>query len=194
MTGDSSPSPRFSSILTFTASCAALAVGTMPAVAIERGAAEPDRSAARDFAPHLPICDESGLSVHASRSRVYPNVVEIAVVNDTGASCITDRFPTVTFGDLDGSAMPVPPVDSGPNVLVPGEEGFAALWTVSESDLDEARVVDHVAVAAHPSHEGTVFKAGELGFPEGVYVYDPATTWWLVSKERAEEILFDHMP
>lgn len=184
--------------------CAALALAGAAAGAATasptpaRTAATADTQHQRSsMAPNLPLCEESTLAVDASLAPGFDTIIAISVTNPADAPpCVIDRIPTVTFGELNGAAAPVPPFHGGPYVLTPGESAHAAVWTVSDLDFEEAPVVWNITVAASPEHDGTQIPAQDLGLPPTapVHVFDPATTWWHSSYAEAEEVLLDHKP
>ncbi|WP_106537039.1 DUF4232 domain-containing protein [Haloactinopolyspora alba] len=175
------------------ASIALLLTGTVAtAAAAAAGAAaaaepaEPARSAAGSCAP-------GQVSVSASATAADDNIVAVHVTNRSGVTCAVDRFPTVTFGDLDGTARPVPAGDSAPYRLAPGETAHAAVRTAPDMDSDGTEVVQHVTVAASPAHDGSRFTACEVGLGDpGIYVYDPITTWWHPAYQQAAQSLREH--
>lgn len=146
------------------------------------GAATPSVSAIAAALP--PPCVQENLSVEAHQiPPIARGVVLVRVVND-GAACTVDRFPTVTFAGLDGSARPEPPASSARHALDPGEVVFAAVSTDDRSG--NARYVPTLTVAADPAHTGTTFSAGEIGGSvRGIAVYDPITTWWHPTPDAA---------
>ncbi|UGQ12853.1 DUF4232 domain-containing protein [Yinghuangia sp. ASG 101] len=132
-----------------------------------------------------PPCAESDLTVEAAQVPPIAAAVVLVHVTSTAAGvCVVDRFPTVTFADLDGSARPEPPASSAPYAIAPGGEVFAAVRT--EDGSGNARYVPSLTVAPDPSHTGTTFTAGEIGAPvPGIPVYDPVTTWWHATPDDA---------
>ncbi|MEV5597024.1 DUF4232 domain-containing protein [Streptomyces sp. NPDC052496] len=109
----------------------------------------------------------------------HPDVLRISVTNRTTKPCVIDRIPTVTFGDLDGAAEPDPPTESAPYRLAPGATAYATVRTVTGRPTPPTRTVDHITVAADPSHHGRRFDASAIGAPPtGIRVWSPTTTWW----------------
>ncbi|MCE0448071.1 hypothetical protein LT493_42885 [Streptomyces tricolor] len=43
----------------------------------------------------------------------HPTVLRVSVTNRGTRACVVDRVPTVTFGNLDGAALPVPEGGTG---------------------------------------------------------------------------------
>ncbi|MFD7287666.1 DUF4232 domain-containing protein [Streptomyces sp. NPDC059863] len=129
------------------------------------------------FAPAaLGTCRESAVKVTATASGVV-NQIRISVTNTSGRACAVDRIPTITFGDLDGAAQPVPPVESAPYRLAAGATAYAVVRTLDPA-ADESRTVAYLTVAGDPSHAGTRFDAASLGSPAGIRVREPVTTLW----------------
>ncbi|GAA1190467.1 hypothetical protein GCM10009654_54920 [Streptomyces hebeiensis] len=135
----------------------------------------------------VPTCRESSVSVAASLSG-REDLLRIRVTNRSVRPCAVDRVPTITFGDLDGAARPVPPVPSAPYRLAAGATAYAAVRTV-HPEADETRDVADLAVAADPSHRGTRFTGAALGQPDGMRVWDPVTTQWHSSRAGADAAL-----
>ena len=119
----------------------------------------------------------------------YPNVLHIRVTNESAKKCAVDRIPTVTFGDLDGPALPLPAGESGPYDLDPGETGHAAVRTIEDAADPETRQVDHITVAGAPAHPGARFTYEDLEITGMIRVWEPVTTWWHPSYAEAEEVL-----
>ncbi|MYY12127.1 DUF4232 domain-containing protein [Streptomyces sp. SID4919] len=135
-----------------------------------------------------PICREGRVTVEASRTD-RPHIIHVRVRNNGDRTCAIDRIPTVTFGDLDGAAQPVPPTGSGPYRVGAGKAAYATVRTIARTDDQAARVVRSVTVAADPSHRGKAFSARSLGARHGVKVYEPVTTWWHTTQGRADRAL-----
>lgn len=124
-----------------------------------------------------PPCLQRNLATEAQQLAPVAAAVILIRVDNIGDACTVDRFPSITFGDLDGSARPVPPADSARHKLDKGATVYAALRT--EDRTQPPKYVPTVTVAADPALTGTTFTAEELGAPSvGVAVYDPVTTWW----------------
>ncbi|MDI3403769.1 DUF4232 domain-containing protein [Streptomyces cavernicola] len=119
----------------------------------------------------------------------YPNVLHISVTNESKKKCAVDRIPTVTFGELDGPALPEPFGQSGPYVLAPGKSGHAAVRTIEDLDDPETRLVDDITVAGAPAHPGALFTADDLDIDGRIRVWEPVTTWWQPTFAAAEDIL-----
>lgn len=166
----------------FLAAAATVGLGATLLTFAPAAGAHPDASAAR-----AAICKEASLRVAASAS-AEPGVLRISVTN-RGPACVVDRIPTVTFGDLDGAAQPVPPSESAPYRIATGGTAYAAVRTVDDPGNPQARVVDFVTVAGDPSHAGRSFTADALGLPDGVRVWEPVTTWWKPTRAQADAAL-----
>lgn len=165
------------------------------AMAATLGAAAGISTTASANAKTTPECDTSNLSIGATMESPDENIMAVTVTNDGADACTIDRIPTVTFGDLDGSARAVPATESAPRVVKSGDSVHAALRTAPGMDDDGAQLVQDVTVAASPGHDGLTFSADELGSGEpGVYVYDPVTTWWHPTFSDAEKELQKHLP
>ncbi|WP_405885037.1 DUF4232 domain-containing protein [Streptomyces sp. NBC_01136] len=133
-------------------------------------------------------CAEKAVVVRAHRS-ADPTVVRISVTNRSSLTCTVDRIPTVTFGDLDGAALPVPAGRSGPYPLGAGRTAYAAVRTIADPADPETRRVDSISVSADPSRFGRSFTARELGAGDAVLVWEPVTTWWKSSRAAADRAL-----
>ena len=129
-------------------------------------------------------CGEGSVTVTATRSDAA-DAVRISVTNKSGRACVVDRIPTVTFGDLDGAAQPVPPAESSPYRLAAGGSAYAAVRTVDPA-AEAPRTVAYLTVAGDPSHHGTRFDASSLGSPEGIKVWEPVTTLWQPTRAKAD--------
>ncbi|MFI6980473.1 DUF4232 domain-containing protein [Embleya sp. NPDC050154] len=119
---------------------------------------------------------------------IASSVVLVTVTNVGGSACTIDRFPTVTFAGLDGSARPVPPVSSGERRLDADGRLYAALRTDDRGG--SARYVPSLTVSADPAYVGSTFTASEIGAPApGIAVSDPITTLWQDSADEAVNAL-----
>ncbi|MEU3980754.1 DUF4232 domain-containing protein [Streptomyces sp. NPDC026672] len=164
----------------------AVAAGAVPAaVAALLLSAPQSQAAGARVAP----CAEQALTVRAKADAVAPSIVRIDVTNRGGRACVVDRIPTVTFGDLDGAALPVPEGESGPYRIGAGASAYAAVRTIADPADPEARRVDTITVAADPSHFGRTFTAARLGAGDAVLVWEPVTTWWQPSRAAADRAL-----
>lgn len=140
-------------------------------------------------------CDRQSLSIDATMHRPAENIMGVAVTNAYGPACNISGTPTVTFGDLDGAAYPVPAGEVNDQILEPGETIHAAVRTAPAMDSDEATLVQYVNVAGHAAHYPTTFTADEIGSEDsGIWVYDSATTRWHDTYAGAETTLLDALP
>ncbi|MFI6698825.1 DUF4232 domain-containing protein [Streptomyces sp. NPDC050509] len=133
------------------------------------------------------VCREGAVAVTAAKGAT-PHVVRISVTNKGGAACTVDRIPTVTLGDLDGAAQPVPPASSAPYRLAAGGSAFAAVRTLDPA-AEESRTVTFLTVAGDPSHHGTRFDAASVGTSGTVRVWEPVTTLWQSTAAKADTAL-----
>lgn len=171
------PSSTLTAVLTAAAALALTATGASATA----GAAAPGASVRPAH------CQEKSLRISASPGG-HRNVARIAVTNRGGRACVVDRVPTVTFRGLDGSAQPVPPAESGPYVLSPGERGYAAVRT-AERGTRHGHVVRSLSVAADPAHYGVTFGAAAVGMDRGIRVWEPVSTLWHTSRGAADRAL-----
>ncbi|MFC7304391.1 DUF4232 domain-containing protein [Streptomyces monticola] len=141
----------------------------------------------------LPTCREGKVRVAATGAATEPGspttVLRIKVTNTGPRACAVDRVPTVTFGELDGAAQPVPVTQSAPYELAAGRSAYAAVRTIADPADANARKVDYVTAAADPSHRGARFSAAELGSADGVRVWEPVTSWWHRTQAAADRAL-----
>ncbi|MER5910718.1 DUF4232 domain-containing protein [Streptomyces sp. NPDC001982] len=163
----------------------AVAVPALSAAAAALLLSAPPSEAATRVAP----CAEQVLTVRAKAASADPAVVRISVTNRGARACTVDLIPTVTFGDLDGAALPVPEGESGPYRIGPGRTAYAAVRTIADPADPQAREVDTITVAADPAHRGRVFTAAELCAGDAVRVWEPVTTWWQPSRVAADRAL-----
>ncbi|WP_330455952.1 DUF4232 domain-containing protein [Streptomyces sp. NBC_00820] len=142
-------------------------------------------------APHLPRaapCAQGALTLRAKAASADPSVVRFSVTN-RGAACVVDRVPTVTFGDLDGAALPVPEGGAGTYRIATGATAYAAVRTIADPADPEARRVDAITVAASASQWGRTFTAARLGTGADVRVWEPVTTWWRPTAAAADRAI-----
>ncbi|GGW41259.1 hypothetical protein GCM10010503_16790 [Streptomyces lucensis JCM 4490] len=123
-------------------------------------------------------CAEQALTVRAKAAAADRTVVRVSVTNRGARACVVDRVPTVTFGDLDGAALPVPRGGTGTYRLAAGGTAHADVRTIGDPADPEARRVDALTVAASAAHWGRSFTAARLGAGGHVPVWEPVTTWW----------------
>ncbi|MFD5631511.1 DUF4232 domain-containing protein [Streptomyces sp. NPDC127072] len=162
----------------------ATAAAALVVAAPQGSAATPPGTTAAKVA----ACPEKTLTL-AARQSADPTVVRISVTNHSKRTCTVDRIPTVTFGDLDGAAQPVPVGDSGPYRIGAGRTAHAAVRTIGDLSDPEARRVDSITVSADPARFGRTFTARQLGAGDEVLVWEPVTTWWKPSAAAADKAL-----
>jgi hypothetical protein len=144
--------------------------------------APPGRAAERP-AP----CTAATLAVRAAADASDAAHVRVRVSNRGPRACTVDRLPTVTFGNLDGSALPVPAGESGPYRIAAGGTAYAAVRTVADPADPEARRAGSLTVSGE--HWGRTFTAARLGTGRTVRVWEPVTTWWKRSAAQADAAL-----
>ncbi|MFE2945050.1 DUF4232 domain-containing protein [Streptomyces sp. NPDC059255] len=133
------------------------------------------------------VCRESAVTVTAARSAT-PHVVRISVTNKGPATCVVDRVPSITFGDLDGAAQPVPPAGSAPYRLTAGGSAYAAVRTLDPA-AEESCTVAYLTVSGDPSHRGRRFDAASVGTSGTIRVWEPVTTLWQPTAAKADAAL-----
>ncbi|MEU8032849.1 DUF4232 domain-containing protein [Streptomyces sp. NPDC049099] len=148
----------------------------------------PQSQAATDHA--RPVrCAEKALTVRAKAVAGDPTVVRMSVTNRGTRACVVDRVPTVTFGDLDGAALPTPQGGTGDHRLAAGRTAYADVRTIGDPADPEARRVETVTVAASAAHWGRSFTAARLGTGKQVLVWEPVTTWWQPTAAAADRAI-----
>ncbi|MFE4256757.1 DUF4232 domain-containing protein [Streptomyces sp. NPDC056910] len=136
----------------------------------------------------LKLCAENALTVKAAPSG-QDHVLRLSLKNHSSRACLVDRVPLVTYGDLDGAAVPFPLSGSSAYKLDAGKTAHAAVRSLSASGDSDARSVGYVVVAANPEHHGKKFAAASLSEPGGLRVWSPVTTLWQPTRARADEVL-----
>ncbi|GAB1333820.1 hypothetical protein ACE1SV_04100 [Streptomyces sp. E-15] len=131
-------------------------------------------------------CAEQSLTVRAKAAAADPTVLRVGVTNRGARACTVDRVPTVTFGNLDGAALPVPRGGTGGHRLAAGGAAYADVRTIADPADPEARRTGSVTVAASTAHWGRTFTAAQLGTGRRVPVWEPVTTWWQSSAAAAD--------
>ncbi|MZD10462.1 DUF4232 domain-containing protein [Streptomyces sp. SID5785] len=166
-----------------TTAALALAALTVPAATAAPADATP--------AAALPRCAEKNLTLRAEPTDDDGDVLRLSLRNDSGRACLVDRVPIVTYGDLDGAAMPLPTVPHAGRTLAAHATAYAAVRSVTDFDEKEkdVRTVMSVTVSAVPEHHGSTFQALTLGAPTGVRVWSPVTTLWQSSQKEAATVL-----
>ncbi|MFF7331261.1 DUF4232 domain-containing protein [Streptomyces sp. NPDC090306] len=160
-----------------------LAVPAVSAAAAAALLTAPQSQAAERPAP----CTAASVTVRAAADRADTTLVRVRVTNHGTRACTVDRLPTVTFGGLDGSALPVPAGESGPYRIGPGRTAYAAVRTIADTADPEARRASSLAVSGE--HWGRTFPAARLGTGRSVRVWEPVTTWWKPSAAAADRAL-----
>ncbi|MFF9173158.1 DUF4232 domain-containing protein [Streptomyces sp. NPDC014793] len=166
---------------------AAVAVPVVCAALTLLGAATQSQAATRQAGPAR--CAERALTVRAKAASADPSVLHVSVTNRGGRTCVVDRVPTITFGDLDGAALPVPSGGGGTYALKAGRTAYAAVRTIADLADPEARRTGSVTVAASASQWGRTFTAARLGTGSEVLVWEPVTTWWQPTAAAADRAL-----
>ncbi|MEW2515903.1 DUF4232 domain-containing protein [Streptomyces sp. NPDC046870] len=134
-------------------------------------------------------CAEQALTIRAKAVSGHPTVLRTSVTNRGPRACVVDRVPTVSFGDLDGIALPVPEGGAGGYRLAAGGTAYADVRTIADPADPQARRVVGVGVAAAAEHWGRSFTAGRLGTGRRVLVWEPVTTWWQRSAAAADRAI-----
>lgn len=170
------------------AAAAAVAALTLTALTVPTAGAAGSASRA---APER--CGENDVTVRARPSDDNADILRLSVRNDSSKACLVDRVPTVTYGELDGAALPLPMVPHAGRTLAAHDTAYAAVLSVSDPEdaKDEAPAVMFVTVAAVPDHQGRSFQALTLGSPTGVRVWEPVTTLWQSSASKAQKVLVE---
>ncbi|GAA1268298.1 MULTISPECIES: DUF4232 domain-containing protein [Streptomyces] len=136
----------------------------------------------------LKLCAENALTVKAAPSG-QDHVLRLSLKNHSSRACLVDRVPLVTYGDLDGAAVPFPLSGSSAYKLDAGKTAHAAVRSLSASGDSDARSVGYVVVTANPEHHGKKFTAASLSEPGGLRVWSPVTTLWQPTRAQADEAL-----
>ncbi|MEV5875290.1 DUF4232 domain-containing protein [Streptomyces sp. NPDC052101] len=167
---------------------AAIAVPAASAATAVLLLSAPQSQAATGDSPPV-RCAEKTLPMRAKAAAGAPTVVRVSVSNRGARACLVDRVPTVTFGNLDGAALPTPQGGTGSYRLAPGRTAYADVRTIGDPADPEARRVDTVAVAASTAHRGRSFTAAQLGTGQQVLVWEPVTTWWQPTAAAADRAI-----
>ncbi|MFF3912270.1 DUF4232 domain-containing protein [Streptomyces sp. NPDC001852] len=134
-------------------------------------------------------CAGKSLTVEAKAVPGAATVLRVGVTNRGAHACVVDRVPTVTFGDLDGGALPTPEGATAAYRLAAGRTAYADVRTVGDPADPEARPVDTVTVAASAAQGGHSFTAAQLGTGQHVLVWEPVTTWWQRTRAAADRAI-----
>ncbi|KOV64167.1 DUF4232 domain-containing protein [Streptomyces sp. MMG1121] len=173
---------RIRAALAVPVAAAAVLLAAQPSHAVTTATAPTDRA--------RPVrCAEASLTVRAKAVPGDPAVVRMSVANPGARACAVDRVPTVTFGNLDGAALPVPAGSTGGYRLAAGATVYADVRTIADPADREARRTDSLTVAASAAHRGRSFTAGRLGTGTRVLVWEPVTTWWQPTAAAADRAI-----
>ncbi|MEU6816732.1 DUF4232 domain-containing protein [Streptomyces sp. NPDC046860] len=165
-------------------------VHTVPVLAASAAlllAAQPGQAAAAQDAPAR--CAAKALTVRAKAVPGETTVVRFSVTNRGARACAVDRVPTVTFGDLDGAALPTPEGGRGTYRLAAGKTAYGAVRTIGDPADPEARRAGSISVGASASQWGSTFSAAKLGTGRYVRVWEPVTTWWQPTRAKADRAI-----
>ncbi|MFI9776893.1 DUF4232 domain-containing protein [Streptomyces sp. NPDC051956] len=168
------------------ASATGVSVTGMSATAASADIRAAHPAAAPAAAPKL--CAENALTVKAAASG-QDHVLRLSVKNHSSHACLVGHVPLVTYGDLDGAAVPFPLSGSATYKLDAGKTAHATVRSVSPSGDSDVRSVGYVVVAANPEHDGKKFTAASLSEPGGLRVWSPVTTLWQPTRAQADEVL-----
>lgn len=167
---------------------AAIAVPTAAAaVAALLLTAPPGQAAPR--APRVAPCVQGELTLRAATVPHRPTVVRVSVTNRSGRACAIDRVPLVTFGGLDGAALPVSGDGTGRLRLPAGATVHADVRTIGRASDPQARRAASVTVGDWTGRWGRVFAPTRLGTGSKVAVWEPVTTSWQPSAGAADRAL-----
>ncbi|MFR9793004.1 DUF4232 domain-containing protein [Streptomyces sp. MB22_4] len=140
-------------------------------------------------APPAAPCVQGELRLHAATVPNRPTVVRVSVTNVSGRACAIARVPLVTFGGLDGAALPVPENGTGRLRLAAGATAHADVRTIVRPSDPQARRAVSVTVGDWAGRWGRVFSPARLGTGARVSVWEPVTTWWQPSAAAADRAL-----
>jgi hypothetical protein len=164
---------------------AAIAVSAAVTAAAALLLTAPPGEAAAGHHPPAP-CEGQFLTLRAKAVAGEPTVLRVSVTNRGTSACAVDRVPTVTFGNLDGTALPLPSGGTGTRPLAAGGTAYADVRTIRDPADPQARRVGTIGVAASASQFGRSFTAAGLGTGTRVLVWEPVTTWWQSSAAAAD--------
>ncbi|MFE0351038.1 DUF4232 domain-containing protein [Streptomyces griseoluteus] len=159
------------------AASAALLLAAAPGQAAPQHQAVPARCAAK------------ALDIHAKAVKGRTTVVRFSVTNSGSRACLVDRVPTITFGELDGAALPTPEGGRGTYRLDAGRTAYGAVRTIGDPSDPEARRSPSIGVSASASQYGRDFSAARLGTGREVRVWEPVTTWWQPNRAKADKAI-----
>ncbi|MFY4722440.1 DUF4232 domain-containing protein [Streptomyces sp. LaBMicrA B280] len=149
--------------------------------------APPGQAAPR--APRVAPCVQGELALRAATVPHRPTVVRVSVTNRSGRACAIDRVPLVTFGGLDGAALPVSGDGTGRLRLAAGATVHADVRTIARAADPQARRAASVTVGDWTGRWGRVFAPARLGTGSKVAVWEPVTTPWQSSTAAADRAL-----
>ncbi|MEV7499432.1 DUF4232 domain-containing protein [Streptomyces sp. NPDC093018] len=149
--------------------------------------APPGQAAPR--APRVAPCVQGELTLRAATVPHRPTVVRVSVTNHSGRACAIDRVPLVTFGGLDGAALPVSGDGTGRLRLAAGATVHADVRTIVRAADPQARKAASVTVGDWTGRWGRVFAPARLGTGSKVAVWEPVTTSWQSSATAADRAL-----
>ncbi|MEW2623172.1 DUF4232 domain-containing protein [Streptomyces sp. NPDC048106] len=152
--------------------------------------APPGQAATRE--PSAAPCVQGQLRLRATALPDRPAVVRVSVTNTGGRACAIDRVPLVTFGGLDGAALPMPSDGTGRLRLAAGSTVHADVRTIARPADPQARRASSVTVGDWAGRWGRVFSPARLGTGAQVSVWEPVTTWWQPSAAAADRALGLH--
>ncbi|MFF7401008.1 DUF4232 domain-containing protein [Streptomyces murinus] len=140
-------------------------------------------------APRVAPCVQGELTLRAATAPHRPTVVRVSVTNRSGRTCAIDRVPLVTFGGLDGAALPVSGDGTGRLRLAAGATVHADVRTIVRAADPQARKAASVTVGDWTGRWGRVFAPARLGTGSKVAVWEPVTTSWQPSTAAADRAL-----
>ncbi|MFC7862320.1 DUF4232 domain-containing protein [Streptomyces murinus] len=140
-------------------------------------------------APRVAPCVQGELTLRAATVPHRPTVVRVSVTNRSGRTCAIDRVPLVTFGGLDGAALPVSGDGTGRLRLAAGATVHADVRTIVRTADPQARKAASVTVGDWTGRWGRVFAPARLGTGSKVAVWEPVTTSWQPSAAAADRAL-----
>lgn len=140
-------------------------------------------------APRVAPCVQGELTLRAATVPHRPTVVRVSVTNHSGRTCAIDRVPLVTFGGLDGAALPVSGDGTGRLRLAAGATVHADVRTIVRTADPQARRAASVTVGDWTGRWGRVFAPARLGTGSKVAVWEPVTTSWQPSAAAADRAL-----
>ncbi|MFH8342154.1 DUF4232 domain-containing protein [Streptomyces sp. AM6-12] len=168
---------------------AAIAVPAASAAVTALLLTAPPGAAATQAPPRVAPCVQGELTLRAATVPHRPTVVRVSVTNHSGRACAIDRVPLVTFGGLDGAALPVAGNGAGRLRLAPGATVHADVRTIVRPADPQARRAASVTVGDWAGRWGRVFTPARLGTGARVPVWEPVTTAWQPSSRAADRDL-----